>query len=1263
MKILSLAFTVFIFFNLHLLYAQTSVSATVGRHSEDAWLAWQLGNVASAEQLFRAEISANPESFQALAGLFEILTYRQKSDEAMALLPRIARAGEVAYPFLFSVWNEISLYNQRMEPNNETVELLESFTEPSSADKRGILCALALEKLGLFYLQNGDTNAATAEFDKLAAIDRWAVIGPFDNISESGFEKVYLPEGKFKPAETYIGKGSIPVKWFDIPAVRRDKWIDFEYYYAVGADIYYANCFVYSESRRQADFRLGVSGSVKAFLNDALIIQDEDEKNNGYDTYIQTVTLNAGWNRILLKIGSGEIERNNFALRLTDSSGIPVKGLKFDLSPQNYIASVSAEKNTPVLNFAEQSYRRQLDKTPDSPLDVLSLAGCYLLNDKHIEAEAVLLDGLKTRPNAPFYMAKLLEAYSRSNKNDELQALRDKLIKADSLYSIGIIYDFNEKLQNEDYEAAESALHRFEKIYTDSPAAIALKIQLYGKKSQNEQFISAIESAYGQFPNIWEFASAYSSTVMGRSHDKDSVVEIMLRALKYNYTAAHLWDIASLYLSFSNMAKWEEFTRQAVALQPVACGYHQAIAEQYLTMQKPDSALPFINRALEISPQSGVFHRSLARIYRAMNDSANAVKEFKATIKYSPIDFDTRAELRAYQGKPSLFSHFATVKTDSVIRNAPSAETYPDKDYAILFEEQKRIIYENGAFEYTVEMIVRLFTADAVDFWKEYSISTTNETDGYSIEKAVSIKSDGSEITADISGRDVVFKSLETGDIVHVRWRVRSFSGGGFPNKFWDSYILNGNIPIRYIRFALLVPDTIKFDYRIRNSSLKPEIRRVEDGSIYEWTLRNESPLEDEIGMPSWYETGKNLEFSSIGSWGDVARWYLDLTRSQIKSSREIREQALKIRDSTGATASELDVIRAVYEYITQNVRYSSVSFRQSAFIPQKARVVLTTKIGDCKDLATLFIALTAEFGIKSYYVLVNTFDLGYARQNPLPSPWAFDHCIAAVESGGKTLYIDLTAPDFAVGAAPEGILDAFALPIKEGVVAPTKLSRSFFKSNNLYRVTNAEFSEKGRTQFKVASTRSGWLAAGMRSNYREKSQKDREKMLGESLSQEFQNVEIQRFTFDNLDNTQQDLKYEAAYTVSDLTSEAGSFYVLKMPWSETWMPSPAFTLEKRVFPLDYPIDADTVKETLIISLPKETVLMETPKSMKKSSSAAEYSVNYSYLNGILRAERIVVQKKGFIEPSEYGAFRAMYNAAVKEDARQLLLKSVGEKN
>lgn len=1220
---------------------------------DSAWTAWQNAQVDDAERYFRSEADASPSSFEALAGLYQLLIYRQKFDKASELLPLIAKTSEWANPFFYSNWNDISLYNQKSETNEEVVALLEHIAE--SADERGMLRASANERLALYNITKGNKAEADKRIALLGAIEKWSVIGPFDNISGSGFEKVFPPEQKYDPSAKYIGRSNIPVSWFPIPAIRRDKWVDFEYYYSVGADVYYAVTFVNSPKSQEVNLRIGTSGSLKVFLNDALITEDEEEKNNGYDTYILPVTLRSGWNKVMVKIGSAEIARCNFAARITDNSGTVIAGLSYSDQPQTY-APVQSQPITPLPNFAEQFYLEKRKKQPENPLLTLLLARSYLTSDKHVEAEAVLLDGLKQWPGAPFFMSYLIEAYSRSRKSDELQSTRDKLKKIDTMYVPGIIADFSEKLEQEDFTAAESILSRYEGEYANTVTAIALRIQLYAKKSQNEQLIASVEEAHQRFPYSWEFSSAFAGVVMGRSRDKDSAIEILSRVLEKTHSSQHYWEIGAAYLSFSNVPKWEEYSQAAVERNPVACGYFQSIAEQYLTMQKPAMAEQYIKKALAISPQSGTFHHIYAKIHRAKGDTLQAIKEFREAIKFNPTDFDTRAELRSFEGKQSLFSRFSSVSTDSIIKNAPEADAYPDKDYAILLEEQKRIIYENGASEYTMELIVRLFTADAVDSWKEYSITTSTGSDGYSIEKAVSVKNDGSEVTADVSGENVVFKSLAPGDIIHIRWRVRTYNGGRFSNKFWDSYLLNGSVPVRYIRLGLIVPDTIKFDYRVRNAGIQPQIRTTEDGKIYEWTIHNEPAAEDEIGMPSWYEVGKNLEFSNISTWSEIVSWYLELTRQQIKPSREVHEQMAMLKDSL-RNNTDLEKIRVVYDFITKNIRYSSIPFRQSAYMPQKARAVLTTKIGDCKDLATLFITMISEFGIKAHYVLVNTFDFGYTRQTPLPSPWSFDHCIAAVETSKGLIYLDLTAPDYAIGSAPEGDVGAFALLIKQGVNAPMTLERSFFTRNSLKRVTEVRLANSDPAEFTVSSVRSGSLAAGMRSNYQDKSKKDREKMLTETLSQEYQNVAIKAFSFDNLDSTQEYLRYNMTYTVSDLMTEAGSFFLVKIPWSETLTPSPAFTLEKRTFPLDYPLYADTIQETLILRLPKGMTLMEPPKPVKKSSPAAEYSVAYTYTSGVLKAIRTFIQKKSFIEPSDYITFKTMYNAVVKEDARQLLLK------
>jgi hypothetical protein len=66
----------------------------------------------------------------------------------------------------------------------------------------------------------------TAEAEKLwaahAPVRSWRVIGPFDNVSLSGFEKRYAPEREIAFAGSYPGKEGQALRWRWLPVVRRD---------------------------------------------------------------------------------------------------------------------------------------------------------------------------------------------------------------------------------------------------------------------------------------------------------------------------------------------------------------------------------------------------------------------------------------------------------------------------------------------------------------------------------------------------------------------------------------------------------------------------------------------------------------------------------------------------------------------------------------------------------------------------------------------------------------------------------------------------------------------------------------------------------------------------------------------------------------------------------------------------------------------------------------------------------------------------------
>ena len=104
---------------------------------------------------------------------------------------------------------------------------------------------------------------------------------------------------------------------------------------------------------------------------------------------------------------------------------------------------------------------------------------------------------------------------------------------------------------------------------------------------------------------------------------------------------------------------------------------------------------------------------------------------------------------------------------------------------------------------------------------------------------------------------------------------------------------------------------------------------------------------------------------------------------------------------------TQFEKARIIYDYIESNIRYSSVSFRQSAYVPQRPSVTLTTRLGDCKDLSSLFVTLASLAGISSQMVLVDTRDNG--QQNVILPSVEFNHCIVVAELHGKRHYIELT--------------------------------------------------------------------------------------------------------------------------------------------------------------------------------------------------------------------------------------------------------------
>jgi hypothetical protein len=161
-------------------------------------------------------------------------------------------------------------------------------------------------------------------------IQRWKLIGAFDNVGGVGFAAVYPPEKEIDFAAQYEGKDG-EVSWSDHAS--EETYGNVDLYQAIkrenGTVAYGATLFD-SRQPRDVDIRFGTVNATKIWLNGELLDANEVyHANDEMDQYIVRGHMNQGENTILIKVCQNEQEESwaqiwKFQLRVCDKAGTAI---------------------------------------------------------------------------------------------------------------------------------------------------------------------------------------------------------------------------------------------------------------------------------------------------------------------------------------------------------------------------------------------------------------------------------------------------------------------------------------------------------------------------------------------------------------------------------------------------------------------------------------------------------------------------------------------------------------------------------------------------------------------------------------------------------------------------------------------------------------------------------------------------------------------------------------------------------------------------
>ncbi len=275
--------------------------------------------------------------------------------------------------------------------------------------------------------------------------------------------------------------------------------------------------------------------------------------------------------------------------------------------------------------------------------------------------------------------------------------------------------------------------------------------------------------------------------------------------------------------------------------------------------------------------------------------------------------------------------------------------------------------------------------------------------------------------------RVLEFPKLERGDVVEVTYLLSETAESNETGPYRGGMVfLAGPVPVLRAEVVLDAPQGSLPAWELAGTREQP--RHESEGGrerlLFAWD-RVKAVAADVPAPPPLLVT-PHLVYSTRPDWGDLAAWYARHVEPRLRVSEDVRELAERL---TADAHSRRDTIRALYRYVTDDVRYVGLEFGEHRFRPFSADWVLRRRMGDCKDKAALLVTLLRAVGIDANMVLVRTAD-----QGPVVSGLAvleeFNHAIAYVP--GEDLWLDGTATGADPSSAPGLDRHAWALVIRE---------------------------------------------------------------------------------------------------------------------------------------------------------------------------------------------------------------------------------------
>jgi len=620
-----------------------------------------------------------------------------------------------------------------------------------------------------------------------------------------------------------------------------------------------------------------------------------------------------------------------------------------------------------------------------------------------------------------------------------------------------------------------------------------------------------------------------------------------------------------------------------------------------------------------------------------------------------------------------------SVRADTIYQLAVDPGQHPGEDFVYLLDDGVLRFEADGRASRTYRQVVQVLSKEGAERWGEQTFGYSADREKLTVNWIRVLSLDGKVIAegptheqeslapvaleapvySDSKIRRVTIGGIAPGTLLDFSWTTEQFKPV-LPGDFYSGWRVTTGRLVRRSRFVVDVPELLTPRLREENWRFPRQETTRGGRRTYVWAPADVPPVDGEPYAATPNSVYVGITVAGRIGWADIARWYYGLSKDRYALTPEIEARLGQV--VAGAKTLD-DSLRAVHRWVAQDFRYVSLSLGIGGYQPRTPAAVLQTQYGDCKDKATLFVALARRLGAQAYPVLLSA---GGGVERDLPSIAQFDHMIAAVaRPGGGYRFADLTSELTPWGELPPSEQGEFALVVHpDGRVEEVTLPLDSASANRTDIRIEAELSPQGVLAGRYTETRTGTAQYGLRSAFsRELTASERDQIARAIANNVFEGAQGDSVeVFDG-----RDLEATPRIGVSFRTSRAvqntgGTQHILTLPLREYASPGLVSQLQNsgpRRFPIDVDEVIGLVEETteLRLRLP-EGWRARLPAGVTAASAFGAYSAEYRQEGRDLRVTRRMSGRRGTEPPEQIAALVAWLHEVARDDVKYIVLEA-----